>query len=103
MKNLDITDMSVRTGPNHKIFALKANGIPLECSCTLQEFNEEFDDTMKKVNENFRNSLRYIKYYKTLPKNPDPKKLNVWVSSDTGLAVRLKNDQIKEFTPFSFE
>lgn len=82
------------------LFELRANGIPLAVSCTLEEFHEDKENTMKKVNENFRNALRYIKLYKDLPKSPDAKKLNVWTSTDTGVAVRGKNLPIPEFDPF---
>lgn len=102
MQPVTITDMKVTTENDTKVFSLKANGIPLEVSCTLKEFKENLQETLDKVNENFRNSLRYIKYYKNLPKNPDAKQLNVWVASDTGLAVRLKNAPVKEFIPFNF-
>lgn len=78
------------------------NGIEISVSCTLQEFKEEHDKTMEKVNENFRNSLRYIKLYGELPSKPDPKKLNVWTHSPTGIAVRGNKMLVPEFEPFSF-
>lgn len=82
------------------LFELRANGIPLSVSCTLQEFYEDKENTMKKVNENFRNSIRYIKLYKDLPKKPDKKKLNVWTSTDTGISVRGNKMPLPEFEPF---
>lgn len=103
MKPVHISDMTVATGPNNKLFSLKANGIQLQVSCTLQEFKEEHEKTMEKVNENFRNSIRYIKLFGKLPKKPDPKKLNVWTQTDTGIAVRGNKMPVKEFVPFKFE
>lgn len=99
---LDISGMTYSKGPSHMLFTLRANGIKLQVSCTLKDFYEDNKKTMEKVNENFRNSLRYIKLYKKLPKKPDPKKLNVWTSTDTGVAVRGNKMPIKEFEPFRF-
>ena len=102
MKRVDITNMTVKTGPNHKLFSLKANGIELSVSCTLEEFKTKHKETMEKVNDNFRNSIRYIKLYGSLPSKPDPKKLQVWTQTDTGIAVRGNKMLIPEFTPFTF-
>lgn len=101
-KPVHINGMTVTGNDHHKMFSLKANGIEISCSCTMEEFKTKHEETMKKVNENFRNSIRYIKYEGTLPKKPDPKVLNKWVSSDTGIAMKMKNIPVPEFVPFSF-
>lgn len=97
-----IESMTVAKGPKHLLFSLRANGIPLSVSCTLAEYYEDNKNTMDKVNENFRNSIRYIKLYKNLPKNPDKKKLAVWTQSDTGISVRGNKMLVPEFQPFTF-
>lgn len=102
MHKVDINRMTWRKGPNHMIFSIYCNDIPLEASCTLQEFNEDHDKTMEKVNNNFRNSIRYIKHEGSIPKKPDPKVLNKWTSTNTGVAIKVKNDPVPEFTPFKF-
>lgn len=94
--------MTVATGPTHKLFSLMANGIKLQASCTLTEFFEDHQATMDKVNENFRNSIRYIRLYGKLPKKPDKKKLNVWTQTETGVAVRGNKLPVPEFIPFRF-
>ena len=98
----DITNMEVATGKTHKLFKLKCNGIELSVSCTLEEFFEDHEKTMEKVNENFRNSIRYIKLYGDIPAKPDKKKLNVWTKTDTGISVRGSKMPVPEFVPFSF-
>jgi len=112
MLKLDISDMKISTSKTHKRFGLKANGIALEVSCTLQEFQEDKTGTMKKVNDCLLNSLRFIKLYGTMPspektkkaqKEVDKamdKKLSVWSQTDTGVAVRGNKLPIKEFIPF---
>jgi len=102
MHKVEVTRQTYRKGPSHMIFSAHVNGIPLEVSCTLTEFNEQHEETMKKVNENFRNSIRYIKSEGNLPKNPDKKVLNKWTSTNTGVAIKVKSVPVPEFTPFSF-
>lgn len=102
MTTVDITNMEVATGPKHKLFKLKANGIELQVSCTLEEFHEHHEETMKKVNENFRMSIRYIKLYGKIPSKPDPKKLNVWTQTASGIACRGNKLPVPEFVPFAF-
>lgn len=100
MLPVEICNMTLKKNATHMLFELRANGIPLAASCTLQEFHENHDKTMEKVNENFRNSIRYIKLYKDLPKNPDKKKLSVWTSTNTGVSVRGNKLPLPEFKPF---
>lgn len=102
MKKAEITNMTVASNNTHKLFTLRCNGIELSVSCTLQEFFEDHKKTMDKVNENFRNSIRYIKLHGDLPAKPDKKKLNVWTQTDTGIAVRGNKMPVNEFVPFSF-
>lgn len=95
-----IENMTVKKGPEHMLFELRANGIPLGVSCTLKEFYEDKKSTLDKVNENFMNAIRYIKLYGKLPKNPDKKKLAVWTQTDTGIACRGNKLPLPEFLPF---
>jgi hypothetical protein len=97
---VEITNMTLKKNSEHMLFELRANGIPLSVSCTLKEFYEDKKKTLDKVNENFRNSIRYIKLYKKLPKNPDKKKLAVWTQTDTGVSVRGNKMPVPEFQPF---
>lgn len=104
MKPVTITNMTFSEGPSNMLFRLKCNGIELSVSCPLKDFKDPatHDKTMEKVNENFRNSIRYIKLHGDLPAKPDKKKLNVWTQTDTGIAIRGNKMQVPEFTPFSF-
>lgn len=95
-----IDSMTLKKGPTHMLFELRANGIPLGVSCTHQEFYEDKKATLDKVNDNFRNSIRYIKLYGDLPKEPDKKKLAVWTQTDTGVSVRGNKLPVPEFQPF---
>lgn len=94
-----IENMTVKKGPTHMLFELRANGIPLAVSCTLQEFYEDKEKTLKCVNENFRNSIRIIKLYGDVKKF-DKKMLNVWTSTDTGISCRGNKLPVNEFPPF---
>lgn len=101
MRRIHISKMTVATGPSHKLFSIEANGIPLKVSCTLKEFHEEREKTVDKVNENFRNTLRYMKLYGDLPRGRiSPKKLEVWTQTEMGIAVRGSKLPVPEFTPF---
>jgi len=114
MKKVSISDMKVENGKDMKRFSLRANGIPLAVTCTLKELAQDNKRTLGKINNSLRNSIRFIKLYgemppapkteaqaKALKKNMD-KMLNVWASSDTGIAVRGNKLSIPEFQPFSF-
>lgn len=101
-KRAEIYNMQMFNAPEGKLFRLYANGIQLQVTCTIQEWVDDFDNTLKKVNENFRNSIRYIKYYGKLPKKPDLKKMNAWTKGETGISMKVKNDPLPEFQPFSF-
>jgi hypothetical protein len=101
-RTLTITEQTYSQGPSHMKFRLKANGIPLEVTCSLQEFKEQHEKTMEKVNSNFLNSLRVLRYADD-PRAPfDPAILNKWTSSSCGVAVKVKAVPIPEFVPFAF-
>jgi len=114
MKKCEISDMKVEDGKDLKRFSLRANGIPLAVTCTRRELKEDNKKTLEKINNSLLNSIRFIKLYGEMPpapkteaeakafkKNMD-KMLNVWASSDTGIAVRGNKLPISEFQPFSF-
>lgn len=110
MKRVDICDMKLFNAPEGKLFRLRANGIQLQVTCTLKEWNEDFQNTIDKVNENFRNSIRYIKVYnmqkggkKKFPKKLTKKDLDKWTSTDTGIAVKAHKLPVPEFQPFHFD
>lgn len=101
MAKVRIEEMTVATGPTHKLFSLRANGIPLQVSCTLKEFKEDHEKTMKSINSNFENSIRIIKLYGDVKKF-DKKMLNVWTQTDTGVSCRANKLPIPEFEGFHF-
>jgi len=61
--------------------------------------------TLGALNERFRNSLRYVKHYagypeRTAQESDMAKMLDGLSQTDTGFGIRIKNDPVKEFTPF---
>lgn len=102
IKRLNITDMQVEDKDGMRIYRLHADKVGLMVKVPREDLDREpREKILEVVNDYFLNSLRYLKHTGTLPKNPDKKALNQWSQSDTGLAIKPKNDMVKEFTRFS--
>mgnify|MGYP001587082911 CR=1 FL=1 len=61
---------------------------------------------LERVNENFRNSLRYVKHYggyadDTATEADMMAAMKKLSSTEYGIGIRIEDDPIKEFTPFS--
>lgn len=79
-----------------------ANNIPLKVEVPESDIrSHKREEVLKAVNDYFLNSLRLIKHYGEMPKNPDSKMLNVWSQTTTGIAIKPKNDPVPEFIRFT--
>ena len=89
-------------------FQLRGNGLLFEQMCHNMELNQKKID---EINENFRNSLRFVKHVGGWPtrdaeKQPDfilkmQQMMDKLTSTDTGLGIRVRDDPVKEFIPFA--
>lgn len=84
-------------------FRVRGNGILFEQTCPHHELNPE---SISQINETFRNSLRYVKHYggfsdSSASEEDMMKALDKLSSTDTGIGIRVKDDPVKEFIPFT--
>jgi len=101
IKRLNITDMSVKDEDGVRTYKLIANNIRLKVEVPESDIrSHKRPEILKAVNDRFLNSLRFIKHTGDLPNKPDDKELNKWSSTEWGLAIKPKNDEIKEFPRF---
>lgn len=83
-------------------FRVRGNGILFEQMC----HNHELPEKLAEINETFRNSLRYVKHYGGYPDDSANQEdmlaaLNKLSSTDTGIGIKVKDDPLKEFSPFT--
>lgn len=95
---------NVRQEKGEYIYTVTGNGIKFEQR--LKE-NERTPENMAKMNEIFRNNLRYVAHFGGWPdrEHEDPKAMmhelqSKWSTTDTGIAIRPARDPVKQFTPF---
>ena len=99
---LDVTDRTMERFGDTWRFRVRGNGILFEQFCQ----NHELGDRIDQINESFRNSLRYVKHYGGWPDDSATEEdfkasLDKLTSTDTGIGIRIKDDPVKEFVPFS--
>lgn len=104
VKKLDISDYKVLHDEKEgtATLSLYSNGVKFEI---VADRIKMFEDPkyVSEINENFRNSLRYLKHFGKYPKDELPKMsalTSVWSTTDTGLAIRPSDDPLPEFVPF---
>ena len=83
-------------------FSLRGNGIPFEELCHIDELSPK---RLEQINHCFRNSLRYVKHYAGYPDKSARQKdmeaaMNALTQTDTGIGIKIKDDPLREFTPF---
>ena len=77
--------------------------VAFEILCHNSELTPE---KIQEINESFKNNLRWLKHHGGWPAKgkEDPqqmqKDLGKWSSTDTGLAIKIGDDPVKEFVPF---
>lgn len=83
-------------------FRVRANGHLFEILC----HNHELDETkIQEINDQFKQSLRYLKHHNGFFDNTAAEKdvkaaMNKWSHTNTGLAIKVEDDPVSEFTPF---
>jgi hypothetical protein len=100
---LTITDRSREQFGDTYRFRVRGNGILFEQFLHRKEMNQEKVDAM---NENFRNSLRYVKHYAGYPDSLASEKdmrqaLEGLTQTSTGIGIKIRQDPLKEFAPFT--
>lgn len=83
-------------------FRVRCNGILFEQVCHNHLLTEE---KLQEINENFKNSIRIIKHHGGYFRDGTPEKdakslLESLSQTDHGIAIKVKNDPLKEFEPF---
>ncbi len=81
---------------------VRANGHLFEILCHNSEYTPK---KIQEINEQFKNSLRYLKHHggyfdKTADEKDVKAAMNKWSSTITGLAIKIQDDPLTEFTPF---
>ena len=89
------------------IFTVRAESggesIKFRIECPNWELNPE---NIEKINESFRNSLRYVKHYAGYPDKTATEKdmkaaMNKLSSTLYGIGIKISEDPLPEFIPFS--
>tara|TARA_B110000503_G_C6983668_1_gene344339 strand:+ start:110 stop:430 length:321 start_codon:yes stop_codon:yes gene_type:complete len=84
-----------------RTYSLIANDMKLEVKVPLSEINSENRaKTLELVNNQFIASLQIIKHHGHMKRNPTAADLNVWSQTEWGVAIKPKNDPIKEYARF---
>jgi hypothetical protein len=83
-------------------FQVRANGHLFQIFCHNSELTPE---KIAEINAQFKNSLRYLKHYAGFfdetASEKDIKKAMTKLSGTTnGIAIRIEDDLVTEFTPF---
>jgi hypothetical protein len=83
-------------------FQVRGDGVLFEILCPNHELDQARIDS---INEQFRNSLRYVKHYGGYPdataKESDiHAAMNKLSSTEYGIGIMIKDDPLKEFSPF---
>lgn len=101
---LEITEQRVECKHGECTYSLRGNGIKF--AQKIKE-TERTPENMKLLNESFANSLRIIKHFGGYVRDGTSeiemkKMLNSLSSTNTGIAIKVKNDDLKnEFQRFS--
>lgn len=102
IKRLNITDMQVEEKGGMRIYRLHADNVGMMVKVPRSDVDSQpRAKILEVVNDYFLNSLRYLKHTGTLPKEPDKQELNKWSQTEYGVAVKPKDDMIKEFPRFT--
>ncbi len=97
---LEVHSLQINKKVGYTQFFCVANDIPIEVKVPDSDMEQHGMAKVKEaVNDQMLNTLRIIKHVGHLD-NPKMSDLNKWSSTDTGLAIKPKNDQIKEFPRF---
>jgi hypothetical protein len=100
---LNVTErLHTRVKDTH-LFTLRGNGIKFQIECHNYELDQK---KLKENNDSFKGSLQYIKHYAGYPDNTVSleemkKALEKLSSTNTGIGVRIMDDPLPEFQPFS--
>jgi hypothetical protein len=76
--------------------------LKFEMSCPNHQLSQE---NLDKINESFRNSIRFMKHYAGFPNREVSKEdmdaaMNKLTSTNYGIGIRISEDPLPEYTPF---
>jgi hypothetical protein len=101
-RTLTITEKRMEQFGDNFRFRVRGNGMLFEQIVHKKNIAEKMDQ----INENFRNSLRYLKHYGGYPDETATEKdmvaaLEKLTTTSIGLGIKIRQDPLKEFTPFA--